>query len=126
MQAPPAAVAMPSQAARPVVAASEFSTAPMKKRHGILVTIALFILFLAILATLVICALAYFNPTLLASYIPQVEMFFPAPVEQEPVSQEETFPVEDSSPLLTATTTDTTTSASTSSPASTSDATTAP
>jgi hypothetical protein len=79
----------PPPTPRPVLATSEFSTAPMamkKARRGAGTWIA------AILILVFVCVglfglLAYLNPALVASYIPAVEMFFPAP---QPAQTEET------------------------------------
>lgn len=107
---PPSINTTPNPTPRPLVAASEFSTIPTHKRRGVLMNILSILLILILLVAASIGVLAFVNPTFLATYIPQIEMFFPA-------TPEETVPHVDTTPLVATTSpTSATTSTATSTP----------
>lgn len=101
----PNAAPVPSIGARPMIASSEFSTAPgvVKKRRGILKWL-LVLLILILLGLGALGVLAYLRPGLVASYIPAVWMFFPQ-TESAPATS-------GGEPAPTTTTLDTSTNAS--------------
>ncbi len=65
---------------------SEFSTgAPRVKRKGRgILTFVIILLIIILLAAGAVVALIYINPALAEQYIPQLGLFFPAPVVQTP------------------------------------------
>ncbi|TSC68956.1 MAG: hypothetical protein G01um101456_419 [Parcubacteria group bacterium Gr01-1014_56] len=80
-ETPGAAVIAPTSpqviVSRPVVAASESTAAPVRKKRSIGSTLALIVLILVVLGVGGIGTLALMNPLLVASYVPQMSMFFP-------------------------------------------------
>jgi hypothetical protein len=92
---------MPAPAQRPVLATSEFSTAPaaLKKKRGAGTWIAALLILVFVIIGL-FGLLAYLNPALVASYIPAVEMFFPAPEPAQTQEPADTNPPESSTILL--------------------------
>ncbi len=70
----PRPTSTPTTTPRP--AAQEFKTATVHKKRGVGAIIAMSILILVLLGMIAVGALAFLNPLLVASYIPQAALFF--------------------------------------------------